>query len=68
MFGIGPMEMLLGGVCCSGVGIAAIAAVVLSLNRPSGGQQNLDHRESAMLDEIERLRAEVERLKRDQSG
>lgn len=62
MFGLGPMELMLGELCCSGVSIAGVVTLIASINSQKRGEQNPAD-QSAMRDEIERLRNEVDRLK-----
>ena len=55
MFGFGPMEMLLGGLCCSGVSLGGVGALVVILMRRQADGSPVDH--------IARLEAENRQLR-----
>ena len=60
MFGLGPMELMLGGLCCSGVTIAGVVTLIASINSQKRGDQNPAD-QSAMRNEVERLKSNDQR-------
>jgi hypothetical protein len=67
MFGVGPLELVLGGLCCSGVviGAGAIAGLTVSMNRQKHEQHNLESPFGTL--EANESSREEDRLNRDKS-